>query len=275
MNKYYDDLESILNKCQLKEKPHLIYNLDETGLQPEHRPSSVIASKSNKPQAITSPRSTTVTLIACANAAGTALPPYYVFKGKRTNSELLKGALPGTGIALTETGWSNKTVFKTYLQDHFLKYAQAGINVDDHILLIYDGRACHVSLDVIEWAKEKIILFVLPPHTSHMLQPLDVGCFGPFKSAYYSECSLWMARQRGEVITKYIMCEIACKAYSKTMTPANILASFRKTGISPFKSDVVPLDKFIPAESFPLKSKKPVLKQQTEEVADFLQKKNG
>ena len=213
-----------------------------------------------------------MTLIACANAAGTALSSYYVFKGKRTNSELLKGALPGTGIALTETGWSNKTVFKTYLQDHFLKYAQAGINVDDHILLIYDGHASHVSLDVIEWAKEKkIILFVLPPNTSHMLQPLDVGCFGPFKSAYYSECSLWTARQRGEVITKYNMCEIACKAYSKTMTPANILASFRKTGISPFKSDVVPLDKVIPAESFTLKSKKPVLKQQTEEVAE----KNG
>ena len=44
-SEYYDDLESILNKYQIKEKPHLIYNLDETGLQPEHRPPSVIASK--------------------------------------------------------------------------------------------------------------------------------------------------------------------------------------------------------------------------------------
>ena len=26
--------------------------------------------------------------------------------------------------------------------------------------------------------EKKIILFVLLPHTSHMLQPLDVGCFG-------------------------------------------------------------------------------------------------
>ena len=59
------------------------------------------------------------------------------------------------------------------------------------------------------------------------------------------------------------------------MAPANILASFRKTGISPFKSDVVPLDKVIPADSIPLKSMKPGLKQQTEEVADFLKKKKN
>ena len=41
---------------------------------------------------------------------------------------------------------------------------------------------------------------------------------------------------------------------------------------APFKSDIVFLDKFLPAESFLLKSKKLVLKQHTEKVADFLQK---
>lgn len=24
----------------------------------------------------------------------------------------------------------------------------------------------------------------MPPHSSHILQPLDVGCFGPLKQAY-------------------------------------------------------------------------------------------
>ena len=103
-------------------------------------------------------------------------------------------------------------------------YAQTAIKGDDQIPLIYDGHASHVSLDVIEWTKKKkIILFVLPPHTSYLLQPLDVGCLGPFKSAYYSVCSLWIARQHGEVITKYNMYEIACKTYNKTMTIVNFL----------------------------------------------------
>lgn len=34
---YYTNLEEILEKYNLKDKPHLIYNLDETGLQPDHR----------------------------------------------------------------------------------------------------------------------------------------------------------------------------------------------------------------------------------------------
>lgn len=29
-----------------------------------------------------------------------------------------------------------------------------------------------------------IIALCMPPHSSHPLQPLDVGCFGPLKQAY-------------------------------------------------------------------------------------------
>ena len=45
----------------LKDKQHRMFNLDETGLQPEHRPPNVIASSDSKPQSTTSPKETTVT----------------------------------------------------------------------------------------------------------------------------------------------------------------------------------------------------------------------
>ena len=48
------------------------------------------------------------------------------------------------------------------------------------ILLIYDGHGSHTTLDWITLARaNNIILYCLPPHTTHWLQPLDVGCFGP------------------------------------------------------------------------------------------------
>ncbi len=34
--------------------------------------------------------------------------------------------------------------------------------------------------------KHKIELFALPPHSIHLTQPLDVGCFQPYKH-YHSE----------------------------------------------------------------------------------------
>ena len=59
-----------------------------------------------------------------------------------------------------------------------------------HLLLFLDGHKSHISLDLLEWAKErKIILFILPAHTSHILQPLDVSCYGLLHKMYNSECS--------------------------------------------------------------------------------------
>ena len=70
----------------------------------------------------------------------------------------------------------------------------------------------HVSLDIIRWARENnIIMMVLPPHGLHALQPLDVGCFGPFKGCYYNECNLFMAQHCGRVITRYDMAELLAK----------------------------------------------------------------
>ena len=103
-----------------------------------------------------------------------------------------------------------------------------------------------------------VILFVLPPHTSHLLQPLDVGVFGPFKTYYYSECSNFPCQNIGRVITRYDMAGIACKAYIKATTPQNIQSAFRKTGIFPFKKDAVEPQNLYSAESF--RSENPIEK---------------
>ncbi|XP_052276674.1 uncharacterized protein LOC127875923 [Dreissena polymorpha] len=254
IDSYFRDLDAILTKYSLKCKPHLIYNLDETGIQPEHRPSKVITGvSSSKTQAVTSPNTGTTTIVACVNAAGTALPPYYVFKGKRTNDDLLKNAAVGANYAMSDSGWVNGEVLMKYLEEHFLKFVQRGSgDISQPILLIYDGHASHVSIDIVNWAREhNVILFVLPPHSSHALQPLDITCFGPFKSIFHNECHLYMAKQRGRVITKYDIADLSGKAYLKSMTPATIQSGFRKAGISPFDPTKVPAEMIVPSKSFP------------------------
>ena len=85
---YFENLKHVLQENSLGDKPHRIFNIDETGLQPEHKPPNVIGSVGNKVQQITSPRSTTTTVIGCANAMGVALPPFFIFKG-RSNERCL------------------------------------------------------------------------------------------------------------------------------------------------------------------------------------------
>ncbi|XP_044714673.1 DDE superfamily endonuclease domain-containing protein [Hirsutella rhossiliensis] len=43
----------------------------------------------------------------------------------------------------------------------------------------------HHSTDFELYCKgNNIVTLCMPPHSSHILQPLDVGCFGPLKQAY-------------------------------------------------------------------------------------------
>jgi len=93
-------------------------------------------------------------------------------------------------------------------------------------------------------------MMVLPPHGSHALQPLDVGCFGPFKGCYYNKCNLVMAQHRGRVITRYDMAELSGKAHLKTLTPINIVSVFRKSGVVPLDRSQIPPEIVRPSETF-------------------------
>lgn len=237
LNKYYKELHAILTKSNLHDKPQNIYNIDETGFSTEHSPLKIICNRNTKPQAVTSNRSTLTTVIAAGNALGNYVPPYYVFKGKRWNPDFMKNAAPGAEGEMSETGWSNSQVFQNYLTKFFIKHIRSS---EQPTLVLYDGHKSHVNLILTEWAKRhNIILFVLPPHTSHLTQPLDVGVFGPMKGMYNKECQLYMQKNPGIHITKYQIAELTARPYMRAMSPENLTSAFRKTGIHPINKDMI------------------------------------
>ena len=246
---YFRELRTIITKHDLESKPHLIYNVDETGFQTEHEPAKAVGGRHQKLNSITSERGALTTVLACGNAVGNSLPPYFVFKGKRDDPRLMAGALPGSRHSMSDTGWSNGEVFKKFLEEHFIPHLPKR---DDgqHALLMYVGHASHISLPLIELAKEhNIILFVLPPHTSHALQPLDVGTFKPVKTYYAMECQKEMRRRPGEVITRFDVCRLISAAFLKGVTPSNLINSFKATGIFPLNPDVIRPDHFTTARN--------------------------
>ncbi|KAH3725073.1 hypothetical protein DPMN_050902 [Dreissena polymorpha] len=77
----FENLEKAVALHMLQDRPELIYNMDETGISPEHRPPNIIVPTKEKTHAVTSPRSASTKVIAAAHAAGAFIPPYFVFKG--------------------------------------------------------------------------------------------------------------------------------------------------------------------------------------------------
>ena len=150
----------------------------------------------------------------------------------------------GARGTMSKSGWSNTEVFKQYLSEHFVKYAPCG---NGYTLILYDGHRSHIHPDIIEWAKENnIILFVLPPHTSQVLQPLDVGCFGPLQKAYCQEVQKFMQQNIGISVTKYDIASLVCKAYRVAMSASNLCASFKKSGIYPLNPKAFDQNKITP-----------------------------
>jgi hypothetical protein len=55
-------------------------------------------------------------------------------------------------------------------------------------LLLLDGHGSHLTARFIAFCLDKNIdLVCLPAHTSHLLQPLDIGIFSPLKRALLAE----------------------------------------------------------------------------------------
>jgi hypothetical protein len=78
----------------------------------------------------------------------------------------------------------------------------------------------------------------LPSHTSHKLQPCDVGVFAPLKAAYRDEVER-LYRGGANTIGKEHFTYLYSPAREKALTPRNIRAGWNRAGLFPFNSDKV------------------------------------
>ncbi len=87
-------------------------------------------------------------------------------------------------------GWINGSIFKNNIQYGFVekinKLRAFDGNSDEPLLTIFDH---HTSRDILDpkalWKSHKIVLFVLPPHSYALTQPLDFSCNGDPGEAIY------------------------------------------------------------------------------------------
>ena len=100
------------------------------------------------------------------------------------------------------------------------------------LLLLMDGDSSHYCPEAIHVAaKENVILFTLPPNTTHLTQPLDCSIFGPLKMEWRKVCQDFLQKSHGKVVTRFSFSALFAEAWKASMTMPNIVAGFRVTGI--------------------------------------------
>ncbi|KAK1912730.1 MFS-type transporter clz9 [Pyrenophora teres f. teres] len=219
-----------------------IYNFHEAGFIIGNIITQLVvteAERRGRPKTIQPGNREWATLIAAISAAGWSVPPFLIFAGQYPLSAWYEEAeIPRDwAIAVSDNGWTNNELGVEWLK-HFNAHTKARA-IGARRLLILDSHKSHQSLKFQEICKENnVFTLCMPPHSSHLLQPLDVGCFSLLKRAYSREVES-LIRHHINPITKLEFLLVFKAAFDQAFTPANIQSSFHGAGLVPLQPDTV------------------------------------
>ena len=143
-------------------------------------------------------------------------------------------------FTVSKKGWTNKELGLSWLTKLFesITRKKAG---NARRLLIVDGHSSHVNMRFIEFCDvHGIILVILPPHSTHRLQPLYVGIFSPLSTAYSTEIDHLIQSSKGfSRVTKRGFWTMFRAAWKTALSFENIRSAFASAAIYPLGPEKV------------------------------------
>jgi hypothetical protein len=232
-------------------KPRHIYNMDEKGfmlgiLSRSKRVFSRRLYEEGKLKAhIQSGNREWITLLACICADGSHIEPSIIFQSASGSIQdsWLQAFNPDderVHFASSPSGWTNNELGLAWLKQVFDQSTKLKAG-RSYRLLILDSHGSHLTMDFIEYCdRNRILLAVYPPHSTHTLQPLDVVMFKPLASAYSAQLARSMERcQRLTSMSKRDFYPMFIAAWEALFKGATILKAFEATGLSPSNPEVI------------------------------------
>jgi hypothetical protein len=170
---------------------------------------------------------------------GWALPSYIIFKAKAYIQEGWFDTLPDDWrLDISDNGWTTDKIGIKWLTKLFIPITNAR-TTGHYRMLVLDGHGSHLTPQFDQICTENHIIPVcMPPHSSHLLQPLDVSCFAVLKRQYGQ-----LVEQRMRLGFNHIDKHDFLTAFPTARTMAykaeNIRNGFAATGLVPFNPDRV------------------------------------
>lgn len=240
---YFKLLKETLDQLRLNGKPSQIWNLDESSFSIDPSKTKVVGKRGLPCSRVTStPGRENTTVSMLASGSGEKGPPLIIFKGANVwdQWQAPDDIFPGLSYAASKKGWMDAEIFFNYFKNTVIP----ALGEQRPVLIIYDGHSTHVTTRVIELARqENITILKLPPHTTHLLQPLDLAVFKSVKNIWEQKLVKWQRHNIGRKLPKKMFSTFIAETWKETQ--ANVIISgFRKAGIVPFDDKVVAREKF-------------------------------
>ena len=181
----------------------------------------------------------TVTVVEAISGDGYVLPPMVILKGVLLQERWFTTTNIGDDylIAVSDTGYSNDVLCFQWIK-HFERFTTKRRHSKWRLLLL-DGYGSHCTKEFLDFCNDHhIIPFCLPPHTTHLLQPLDVVCFQPYKH-FHAEAVDAATRTGCSDFNKLEFLAALSSIREQTFKRTTVLSAFRQTGLIPFNPDIV------------------------------------
>lgn len=221
-------------------KPENRWNMDEAGIMEGQGENGLVVGSAEKRFIQKKQPGSRVwtSFIECISAAGKALKPLVIYKGKSVQQQwfgLDVDDYKGWKFEATDNGWTTDATALEWLKLVFIPQS-APRDPREHRLLILDGHGSHETTEFMwECFKNKIHLLFLPPHTSHVLQPLDLSIFSPLKRAYRKHLSALLITNDSTPIGKRKFLECYKQARIDALTYLNCKQGWSASGLWPVR----------------------------------------
>ncbi|KAI9045478.1 uncharacterized protein KD926_007893 [Aspergillus affinis] len=220
-----------------------IWNFDETGFAMGLCSTSKVITaveRSERPRKVIQGNREWVTIIETISSKGVHIPPVIILKAGNQQAAWFQEPKLGKDwwIATSQNGWTTDEIGLRWLKEVFEPSSRRYMTGSKR-LLILDGHSSHLTAEFDDFCKQNaIICLCMPAHASHLLQPLDVGVFGPLKRAYGKLLESRMIAGNNH-IDKEDFLSLYPDARAKVFTSANIYGGFAGAGLKPFNQERV------------------------------------
>ena len=239
LNHWFDEYEEVIKQLKIDD-PKYLWNVDEHGTEDVLKRNKVVGIKCVKTfQTVSCEKSRRSTMLTYVNAAGYALPPMVIHRGKyhdRWRTNVQKRVM----VCSSKKGYINKNLFAEYGKI-FLYHLFAEGQLDKPNLIVMDSHYAHTFNYVyMKMMYERDIKVMgLKPHTSHLIQPLDKNPFSAFKDAFNNSLCKYNRQMGAKFLKKEDFFSVFNVAWEKSMTKKNIVAGFRRSGLWPPNRHVI------------------------------------
>lgn len=231
---FFDLFERIQKQYNIL--PENIWNVDETGIAVGVCANSIVLGKAGKRRTyIQSPENREwVSIVEAISAKGRTIRPLIIFKGQSLQSTWFTAEnVPDWVYTTSENGWTSNNHAFNWLQRIFIP--ETAPTPPAPRLLVLDGHGSHISVDFLWNCKQNNIFCVFfPAHTSHLLQPLDLCPFAQLKDRYRRAIAELASLDDAAPVKKERFISCYQLARNERLTPKNIKAGWKATGIYPW-----------------------------------------